>query len=146
MPLQPSLRKTIRPTLNETGCCRSSERFANRETESRLGLKVVQAPGIVHQRFKLRANLQRIDRWIDAIEGMLEIGDVFRLDEWRRRNDLRVQAIEIVGVVDAEGRLHDGKLHAELNAGGAAHAEIGAAGDAQLVDQTGAGELRGAAG
>src|ERR1700675_5009655 len=46
-----------------------------------------------------------------------------------------MQAIDIVGVVDAEGRLHDGELHAKLNAGRAAQAEIGSGGNGEFAGQ-----------
>ncbi len=67
---------------------------------------------------------------------------IFRLDEVWRRHDLRVQTIDIVSVIDAEGRLDDGQLHAKLNAGGATDAEVCSAGNAQMIGDVGAGKLR----
>src|SRR5262249_30623319 len=68
-------------------------------------------------------------------KGRARVADFARLDEVRRSQELLVQAMNVVGVVDAEGRLDDGQLHDELDAGGTPQAKIGSPSDAQLAEE-----------
>src|SRR5579863_4057198 len=116
----------------------SLESLPNGETERGLGFEIVQTTRIQTEFLQQRQHLGLVNLgW----QGVLQQCQFARIDIVRRRNNFGVQPVEIVGVVDTERRLDDGKLNAELDAGRTAEPEVSAIGNGQLTADVGAREL-----
>src|SRR4029077_3562901 len=88
----------------------SLESPANRETKSRFGLEIIKPARVIDNSVQLRLDLQPKNRRVNGAESVFQESDFLWIDERCRGNDLFIQAVHVVGVVDAERRLHDGQL------------------------------------
>src|SRR5579885_620146 len=137
--------RTLSFVLNHRPAVRrssASERPADGKPERALRLKVIQPPRIVQELLQRRQNLEIVHF---ARQGVFQQSQRVRIDVILRRDDLLMQAIDVVRIVHAERRLDNGQLHHELDAGRGAQVEIGVWGDGQLPAQArignGSGEL-----
>src|SRR6267378_3272267 len=120
------------------------ERPADRKAERPLRLEIVQTPWIV---------LQLQDRRLDLVEPHVRrqrpgqqsnlrtvrsnlIADVARIQIIRRRNNLCMQPVDIVGVIHAERRLDDWQLNDKLDPRRAAQPEVRSPRDGKLACQS----------
>src|ERR1700676_2309502 len=113
----------------------ASESPANRKSKSRLRFEVIEPPRIIQNIVDLGLNLERKNRLIDAVERVFQKLELVRIEVRRRGYDFFVKAVDVVGVVNAEGGLHDRQLHHKLDTGGTAQAEIRMGRDGKLVPQ-----------
>src|SRR6266850_1003252 len=120
------------------------ERPADRKAERSLRLEIVQASWVV---------LQLQDCWLDLVEPDIRwqspwqqpnwqtvrpqlLADLARIQVIRRSDNLRMQPVDIVGVVDPEGRLNDWQLNDELDPRRASQPEVRSGGDGKLACQS----------
>src|SRR5690348_9119747 len=80
--------------------------LAHREAKRRFGLKVIQPPGII-QKSQLRNNLTLPQIGAELIQRLLPGIERTLIHERIRRGDLRIQPVQIVGVIHPERRLDD---------------------------------------
>jgi len=114
---------------------------ANREFECGLGLEIVQANPGYGNGVQLRLDLQRINRRVNPLQRFSRI--LTHIYEGRGATSRFVQAVHIISVVEAEGRLHDGQLHDKLDARRAAQPKISVRRDGELRFRLGPGKLLG---
>lgn len=71
-------------------------------------------------------------QWIEQPESAALQIKVVHVDLVERSNDGLVHTIGVVGPIDAEGRLHNGDVDVELDAGGDTRGEVRVGGELQL--------------
>src|SRR6266576_6663623 len=112
----------------------SLERPAHREPEGCFRLKVIQPARIVLNEIDLRHDLIVENNRIKSSPQEINFA---LFNERLLRHDFLVQTVDVICVVDAERRLHDGQTHDEFDTGRATQTEIGA-----MLDWQAGGEIR----
>src|SRR5580704_2572777 len=97
--------------------------FPHGKAKCRFGLEIIQAPWIV-QEIQLGDDLGLPKIRDLRIQRFLPSRLRYRVEVWIRRCDLRIKPVEVVGVINAEGRLDDRKIDAEFDAHRVSDAEI----------------------
>src|SRR5579863_9938494 len=97
--------------------------FPHRKAKCRFGLEIIQAPRIVQER-QLGDDLGLPKIRDLRIQRFLPSRLRYRVEVWIRRSDLRIKPVEVVRVINAEGRLDDGKIDAELDTSRVSDAEV----------------------
>src|SRR6267142_6488514 len=109
------------------------ERPADRKTKSRCRLEIIQTARVVHDVVQLRLDNKWIDRRVNLIQLVLQIGFVRLIEKWTLGHKLLSQTMHVICVIDTERSLDDRKLHDKLNTCRTAQPEIRIGSDRQIA-------------
>src|SRR5271155_2444832 len=112
--------------------------LAHGETESGLGLKIIQTPRIDDELLQQWQHLGVVNL---RRQGAFQKSEFTRINVVRGRNDFGMQPVDVVRIIDAEWSLHNRQLHAKFDTRRTPQAEIRSPGNWQLAADVRTGEL-----